>query len=78
MTRLTEIVGEAVATSWFSKAMLGDITDGTATVIVSTRFVRSWLSARYDRATQEAIAAVYPGVTRVQFEVGEITAVGAA
>jgi len=67
LNRLKTDLSEAEVESWFAKATLGDIADGTATVVVPTRFLSSWLRDHYESKVLHAVAGEHPEVRRVTF-----------
>jgi hypothetical protein len=72
--RLKAEHGESVASSWFAKAKLGALSGHTATVLVPTQFLASWLRDQYAAQVLSAIRAEHPDVTEVRFMVAQAAA----
>ncbi len=68
--RLRAELGEDVYSSWFSRLALEDVEeDGTASLTVPTRFLKSWIDAHYADRIIRAFAAEAPQVRRISLAV---------
>jgi len=63
--RLVAELTETVVASWFRGVRLQLHDDGTATLLVSSQFLRSWIERQYDGAIRRAVKAVHAGTSNV-------------
>ncbi len=67
--RLRADVGEDVFSSWFGRLELDSLTDGTASLSVPTKFLKSWIQSHYAEKLLSALAMEFPSVKTLSISV---------
>jgi chromosomal replication initiator protein len=67
--RLRADVGEDVFSSWFGRLELESLVDGTASLSVPTKFLKSWIQSHYAEKLLAALAMEFPAVKRLSVSV---------
>lgn len=67
--RLRAELGEDVYNSWFGRIELEAFKDGTVSLSIPTRFLKSWLQSHYQERVLANCQTEEPSVTRVDFRV---------
>ncbi len=62
-------VGEDVFSSWFGRLELESLVDGTASLSVPTKFLKSWIQSHYAEKLLAALAMEFPAVKRLSVSV---------
>ena len=67
--RLRADVGEDVFSSWFGRLELESLADGTASLSVPTKFLKSWIQSHYAEKLLAALTMEFPAVKRLSVAV---------